>query len=279
MGLSLSQRRRTMELEVIRSRDIRVETDWTDITCNIRCGCLGGSGRVKGSWIFSLIKSEMRGGSNRNPSPLNRAVSSVFSFVRYAEFEILFVLFFVIAFIIFKDLVRLSVLRVFHFNLIQFCLLFIVVTLLLSSISGVDLVLCLMFHFLNPVLSIKHREYDGKPAYSYVIWWSKVAKCHFGWKLTVKFKFWNGVSVLDLWMVMLFRRAFGGVTRKYQDAWEFPWELESGLRLVAKSFNLLSKFGALRIWCLKYLPKKERTKNLVFESFLGLDWSLDFLAS
>ncbi|MFS8015321.1 hypothetical protein Hanom_Chr15g01354991 [Helianthus anomalus] len=34
-----------------------------------------------------------------------RAVDSMFWFVRFAEFEILFILFFVIAFIIFKDLV------------------------------------------------------------------------------------------------------------------------------------------------------------------------------
>ncbi|XP_057788854.1 uncharacterized protein LOC131005787 [Salvia miltiorrhiza] len=38
------------------------------------------------------------------PSVLTRAVSSVFSFVRFAEFEILFVLFFLTAFVIFKDL-------------------------------------------------------------------------------------------------------------------------------------------------------------------------------
>ncbi|XP_076903955.1 uncharacterized protein LOC143559176 [Bidens hawaiensis] len=37
-------------------------------------------------------------------SVLTRAVDSVFRFVRFAEFEILFVLFFVIAFIMFKDL-------------------------------------------------------------------------------------------------------------------------------------------------------------------------------
>ncbi|KAA8538934.1 hypothetical protein F0562_025626 [Nyssa sinensis] len=49
----------------------------------------------------------MRGGAVRkrnNESLLTRAVDSVFAFVRFAEFEILFVLFFVIAFIIFKDL-------------------------------------------------------------------------------------------------------------------------------------------------------------------------------
>ncbi|KAM0031169.1 hypothetical protein Hdeb2414_s0017g00505671 [Helianthus debilis subsp. tardiflorus] len=38
-------------------------------------------------------------------SVLTRAVDSVFRFVRFAEFEILYILFFVIAFIIFKDLV------------------------------------------------------------------------------------------------------------------------------------------------------------------------------
>ncbi|KAL8233171.1 hypothetical protein R6Q57_002949 [Mikania cordata] len=37
-------------------------------------------------------------------SSLTRAVDSVFRFVRFAEFEILFVLFFIIAFILFKDL-------------------------------------------------------------------------------------------------------------------------------------------------------------------------------
>ncbi|KAI3506996.1 hypothetical protein L2E82_21811 [Cichorium intybus] len=37
-------------------------------------------------------------------SLLTRAVDSVFTFIRFAEFEILFVLFFVVAFIIFKDL-------------------------------------------------------------------------------------------------------------------------------------------------------------------------------
>ncbi|XP_057960990.1 uncharacterized protein LOC131153001 [Malania oleifera] len=40
----------------------------------------------------------------RRESTLTRAVSAVFSFLRYAEFEILFVLFFLIAFLIFKDL-------------------------------------------------------------------------------------------------------------------------------------------------------------------------------
>ncbi|KAM0014684.1 hypothetical protein Hdeb2414_s0034g00726591 [Helianthus debilis subsp. tardiflorus] len=42
-----------------------------------------------------------------------RAVDSVFRFVRFAEFEILFILFFAIAFIIFKDLV--SPLFQYHF--------------------------------------------------------------------------------------------------------------------------------------------------------------------
>jgi hypothetical protein len=42
------------------------------------------------------------------PSLLTRAVDSVFRFVRLAEFEILFVLFFVIAFLLFKDLVSVA---------------------------------------------------------------------------------------------------------------------------------------------------------------------------
>ncbi|KAK6911227.1 hypothetical protein RJ641_023320 [Dillenia turbinata] len=44
------------------------------------------------------------GGRSRNESGLTRAVDSVFRFVKFAEFEILFVLFFLIAFLIFKDL-------------------------------------------------------------------------------------------------------------------------------------------------------------------------------
>jgi hypothetical protein len=46
------------------------------------------------------------GGRRReDPGLLTRAVDKVFRFVRLAEFEILFVLFFLIAFILFKDLV------------------------------------------------------------------------------------------------------------------------------------------------------------------------------
>ena len=44
----------------------------------------------------------------RNELALTRAVGAVFAFVRYAEFEILFFLFFVIAYIVFKDIVTLS---------------------------------------------------------------------------------------------------------------------------------------------------------------------------
>ncbi|KAI4299692.1 hypothetical protein L6164_033126 [Bauhinia variegata] len=40
----------------------------------------------------------------RKESWLTRAVSSVFAFVRLAEFEILFFLFFFIAYIVFKDI-------------------------------------------------------------------------------------------------------------------------------------------------------------------------------
>ncbi|KAL5992084.1 hypothetical protein ACLOJK_012998 [Asimina triloba] len=47
----------------------------------------------------------MRGrGGPRRESLLTRAVNAVFAFVRLAEFEILFLLFFLIAFLIFKDL-------------------------------------------------------------------------------------------------------------------------------------------------------------------------------
>ncbi|KAK2974225.1 hypothetical protein RJ640_016711 [Escallonia rubra] len=46
----------------------------------------------------------MVGRGREDESMMTRAVNSVFSFVRFAEFEILFVLFFLVAFIIFKDL-------------------------------------------------------------------------------------------------------------------------------------------------------------------------------
>ncbi|KAJ0079122.1 hypothetical protein Patl1_23627 [Pistacia atlantica] len=42
---------------------------------------------------------------NREESALTRGVTAVFSFVKFAEFEVLFLLFFIIAFIVFKDLV------------------------------------------------------------------------------------------------------------------------------------------------------------------------------
>ncbi|KAK0596314.1 hypothetical protein LWI29_014590 [Acer saccharum] len=45
-----------------------------------------------------------RVGRNREESGLTRAVNAVFGFVKFAEFEILFLLFFLIAFILFKDL-------------------------------------------------------------------------------------------------------------------------------------------------------------------------------
>ncbi|CAL4999888.1 unnamed protein product [Urochloa decumbens] len=46
------------------------------------------------------------GGGRRGDEPglLTRAVDRVFRFVRLAEFEILFVLFFLVAFLLFKDL-------------------------------------------------------------------------------------------------------------------------------------------------------------------------------
>ncbi|KAL1807980.1 hypothetical protein ACET3Z_024970 [Daucus carota] len=50
-------------------------------------------------------RTMMAGGSRgKDESLLTRMVNSVFSFVRLAEFEILFVLFFLIAFLLFKDL-------------------------------------------------------------------------------------------------------------------------------------------------------------------------------
>ncbi|KAL3833848.1 hypothetical protein ACJIZ3_008584 [Penstemon smallii] len=48
--------------------------------------------------------SEEEGSSSSAASLLTRGVNSVFEFVRLAEFEILFVLFFLVAFLIFKDL-------------------------------------------------------------------------------------------------------------------------------------------------------------------------------
>ncbi|XP_027087940.1 uncharacterized protein LOC113782975 [Coffea eugenioides] len=54
-----------------------------------------------------MAKQRVGGGRrdyNDSPSLLTRAVNSVFAFVRLAEFEILFVLFFIIAYLIFKDL-------------------------------------------------------------------------------------------------------------------------------------------------------------------------------
>ncbi|EXB86770.1 hypothetical protein L484_007794 [Morus notabilis] len=49
-------------------------------------------------------RAESRNRRERDESAVTRAVNSVFRFVRLAEFEILFVLFFLIAFLIFKDL-------------------------------------------------------------------------------------------------------------------------------------------------------------------------------
>ncbi|KAG2287346.1 hypothetical protein Bca52824_046950 [Brassica carinata] len=47
-----------------------------------------------------------RVGMRRDDSILTRFVDSVFSLFRLAEFEIMFVLFFIIAYVIFKDLVN-----------------------------------------------------------------------------------------------------------------------------------------------------------------------------
>ncbi|XP_044488908.1 uncharacterized protein LOC123213516 [Mangifera indica] len=47
---------------------------------------------------------ERRPFRKREESALTKGVNAVFSFVKFAEFEILFLLFFIIAFIVFKDL-------------------------------------------------------------------------------------------------------------------------------------------------------------------------------
>ncbi|KAE9458500.1 hypothetical protein C3L33_09597, partial [Rhododendron williamsianum] len=59
---------------------------------------------VKGEGGKKTMPKRVSMGRNQNDLLLTRSVTSVFNFVRFAEFEILFVLFFVVAFIIFKDL-------------------------------------------------------------------------------------------------------------------------------------------------------------------------------
>uniref|UniRef100_J3MUM6 Uncharacterized protein n=1 Tax=Oryza brachyantha TaxID=4533 RepID=J3MUM6_ORYBR len=59
-------------------------------------GATGREGRMR--------QQRGRGGGRGEPGMLTRAVEKVFRFVRLAEFEILFVLFFLIAFVLFKDL-------------------------------------------------------------------------------------------------------------------------------------------------------------------------------
>ncbi|XP_073127832.1 uncharacterized protein [Henckelia pumila] len=49
-------------------------------------------------------RGDRNSSSSDQPSLLTRGVNSVFAFVRLAEFEILFVLFFLIAYLLFKDL-------------------------------------------------------------------------------------------------------------------------------------------------------------------------------
>ncbi|KAJ9171576.1 hypothetical protein P3X46_014926 [Hevea brasiliensis] len=44
------------------------------------------------------------GSRKRDESVLTRTVNAVFAFIKFAEFEMLFLFFFLIAFIIFKDL-------------------------------------------------------------------------------------------------------------------------------------------------------------------------------
>ncbi|KAF3444242.1 hypothetical protein FNV43_RR13932 [Rhamnella rubrinervis] len=51
-----------------------------------------------------MAMARRAGSRSKNESVLTRSVNKVFGFLKSAEFEILFVLFFVIAFLIFKDL-------------------------------------------------------------------------------------------------------------------------------------------------------------------------------
>lgn len=64
----------------------------------------GGGGGGGGGGDFDDGDGDRRN-ADRRGSPLTRAVNGVFAFVRLAEFEILFLLFFLIAFLLFKDLV------------------------------------------------------------------------------------------------------------------------------------------------------------------------------
>ncbi|CAN6569936.1 unnamed protein product [Malus baccata var. baccata] len=74
--------------------------------CHARTPLLPTTKRNEGTRDRATIAAMAKrvGSRNSNESALTRGVKSVFRFVRFAEFEILFVLFFVIAFIIFKDL-------------------------------------------------------------------------------------------------------------------------------------------------------------------------------
>ena len=50
------------------------------------------------------IRQVKTSGSKRNESALTRVMNNVFDFVRFAEFEIFFILLFLIAFFFFKNL-------------------------------------------------------------------------------------------------------------------------------------------------------------------------------
>lgn len=51
-----------------------------------------------------MAKQSRISGRRRNDSLVTRLVTSVFEFVKFAEFEIFFILFFIIAFLLFKNL-------------------------------------------------------------------------------------------------------------------------------------------------------------------------------
>ncbi|PIN03429.1 hypothetical protein CDL12_24045 [Handroanthus impetiginosus] len=70
-----------------------------------RAGMIGFDGvRRRREELSSSSSSSPVSSLSSPPSLFTRGVNSVFAFVRFAEFEILFVLFFLVAFIIFKDL-------------------------------------------------------------------------------------------------------------------------------------------------------------------------------
>lgn len=92
-----SKNQNTFSLTIIMNSPVRGASERAAEICyqTRREDCLRMIGRRAGT---------NRAGMRRDDSILTRFVDSVFSLFRLAEFEILFVLFFVIAYVIFKDL-------------------------------------------------------------------------------------------------------------------------------------------------------------------------------